>query len=209
MTGEKRLTPKGCNKAKGERKKLTGDAESRMDADQEIKFRVVAGKDLTPEEREGVIALCNLAYDEDMGSIIDQFVDPVHVLGFYQGILVCHALWITRYLQQEGSRPLRTAYVEAVATHPKYRCRGFASAIMKRVIEEIQGFDIAGLAPFSVGYYARLGWELWRGTMYERKDTGLVASPPDEHVMVYRLSKTPDLDLDAPISVEWREGEVW
>lgn len=180
-----------------------------MNVENEVYFRVIAGKGLTPEERKGVIALCNLAYDEDMGTVIDQFVDPMHVLGAYQGVLVCHALWVTRYLQPEGSRPLRTAYVEAVATHPHYRGRGFASAIMKRVVEELQDFDVAGLAPFRVDYYTRLGWEVWRGRMFVRIEADWVASDPVERVMIYRLPKTPALDLDAPISVEWRGGEIW
>ena len=174
-----------------------------------IEFRVVAGKDMTPVAREGMIDLCTLAYDEDMGTVIDQFVDPVHVLGYYQGVLVCHALWVTRYLKTKGCQALRTAYVEAVATHPAYRSRGFASAIMKRIIEEIQDFDIAGLAPFSVDYYGHLGWALWRAALFVRMGAGLIASPLDERVMIYRLPKTPSLDLDECISVEWREGEIW
>jgi aminoglycoside 2'-N-acetyltransferase I len=80
---------------------------------------------------------------------------------------------------------------------------------MKRVVEELQDFDVAGLAPFRVDYYTRLGWEVWRGPMFERTESGLVASPPEERVMIYRLPKTPALDLDAPISVEWRGGEIW
>ena len=174
-----------------------------------IKFQVVAGKDLTKGEREAVFALCDLAYEEDMKEIISQFVEPVHVLGEFQGKLVCHALWITRYLQPVGLPFLRTAYVETVATHPEFQNRGFASTIMQKVVEEIQEFDIAGLSPFNVDYYARLGWELWRGAMFERTQAGLVASPVDERVMIYRLPRTLALDLDSAISIEWREGEVW
>ena len=175
----------------------------------EINFQVVAGKDLTQDKREAVVALCNLAYEEDLGTIMDEFVDPVHVLGFLDDKLVTHALWITRFLQPEGLPLLRTAYVEAVATHPAYRQRGFASAIMSRVVEEIQDFDIAGLAPFSVNYYARLGWEKWRGQLYERKEGIMITSLPEDELMIYRLPGTPELDLDAAISVEWRMGEVW
>ncbi len=175
----------------------------------ELKFRVVKGTALTPEEREEINALCDLAYKEDMGTIIRQFVEPVHVLGYWGEKLVCHALWITRFLKPDGLPQLQTAYVEAVATHPDYRCLGFASAIMRKVVEEIQDFDIAGLAPFSVKYYACLGWELWHGAMFERKDNGLIPSPANERVMIYRLPKTPALDMYAAISVEWREGEVW
>ena len=32
---------------------------------------------------------------------------------------------------------------------------------------------------------------------------------PEEQVMVLRLPKTPPLDLELPLSAEWREGEVW
>ena len=181
----------------------------RMNVSKELDFLVVAGNDLTLDERQEIIALCDLAYEEDMGDIINQFIDPVHVLGFLEEKLVCHALWVTRYLQPEGLPLLRTAYVEAVATHPEFRHRGFAGMIMRKVVDEIQDFDIAGLAPFSVDYYAQLGWELWCGQMFERKDGELIASDPDERVMIYRLTQTPELDLDAPISVEWRVGEVW
>lgn len=181
----------------------------RMNVSKELDFRVVSGKDLTLDERQEIIALCDLAYEEDMGVIINQFIDPVHVLGYFKDRLVTHALWIERYLQSAGLPMLRTAYVEAVATHPEFQHRGFASRIMRKVVEQIQDFDIAGLAPFSVDYYAKLGWELWRGAMFERKDGELVAAGPEDEVMIYRLPKTPELDLDAPISVEWRVGEVW
>ena len=110
---------------------------------------------------------------------------------------------------------MRTAYVEGVATEEAYRNRGFATAIMKRVAKEIQDFDLAGLSPFSVTYYERLGWELWRGPLFIRTDDGLLPSPEDEEVMILRLPSDvirphiPDLDLDAPLSAEWREGELW
>jgi hypothetical protein len=33
---------------------------------------------------------------------------------------------------------------------------------------------------------------------------------PDETVMILRLRATPaDLDLHAPLSAEWRRGELW
>ncbi len=178
-----------------------------MQAD--IQFRISPREDLSDQEYRELIELCNLAYDEDMQSVINQFENPVHVLGELDDRLVCHALWITRYLQPAGMPILRTAYVEAVATHPDYRRRGFAGAIMRKILEQIQDYDIAGLAPFSVAYYARLGWEVWRGSLFERKDGELSQSPASERVMIYRLPQTPALILDSPISIEWRTGEVW
>jgi aminoglycoside 2'-N-acetyltransferase I len=80
---------------------------------------------------------------------------------------------------------------------------------MKRVAEEIKDFELGALSPFSVAYYERLGWELWRGPLLIRTDEGLVRTPRDGDVMILRLPRTPDLDLYAPLSAEWREGELW
>jgi hypothetical protein len=79
---------------------------------------------------------------------------------------------------------------------------------MRRLQESIVDFDIGALSPADYGIYTRLGWELWRGPLFTRTDNGLLATP-DEEVMIFRLPRTPALDLDARLSVEWRSGEVW
>ena len=141
--------------------------------------------------------------------MFNTFPEPTHVLGYRAGTLVSHALWVTRWLQVETDRMLRTAYVEAVATERAHRGRGYATAVMKRLAEEIQAYDLGALSPFSVAYYERLGWEQWRGPLYIRTKTGPVRSPSDGEVMILRLQNTPALDLDAALSAEWREGELW
>jgi aminoglycoside 2'-N-acetyltransferase I len=80
---------------------------------------------------------------------------------------------------------------------------------MRRLADEVRDYDLAALCPSSPGYYVRLGWELWRGTLFIRTPEGPVRSPEDEEVMILRLPKTPDLDLTAPLSADWREGELW
>ena len=175
----------------------------------QLNIKVVRGELLSNNDRKSLIAFCTKAYEEDMEPLFNTFVNAPHVLGFYDGALVAHALWVTRHLQA-GTNPLmKTAYVEAVATEQAYRNRGFATAIMKRLANEIQDFDVAALSPFSVAYYERLGWELWRGSLFIRTENGLLPSPDDEEVMILRLPKTPDLDLRQPLSAEWREGELW
>ena len=52
------------------------------------------------------------------------------------------------------------------------------------------------------------GWRYWRGPLSVRKD-GQVVPTPQERVMIMPLPLTPAIDLDAPLSVEWRPGEVW
>lgn len=79
---------------------------------------------------------------------------------------------------------------------------------MRALQAQILDFDLAALSPFDERWYARLGWETWRGPLSIRTATGLLPTP-DEQVMTLRLPRTPALDLDAPLSAEWRELESW
>ena len=122
--------------------------------------------------------------------------------------LVGHASWVTRPLQPEGLPPLPTAYVEAVATLPWRQGGGVGSAVMRRVAEEIVGYELGALSPARPGFYERLGWERWRGPTAIRLGDGLIPTPGEE-VMVLRLPLTPPLDVEAPITADWRPGELW
>lgn len=167
-----------------------------------LTLQVLRGHALTPALRQEIIALCNHAYEEDLTELFATFTNATHVLGYVENELVSHALWVTRQLQVGTGPLLRTAYVELVATEPKYQKRGFATAVMKRIVEAVQDYALAALSPFSVEYYARLGWELWRGPLSIRTAEGWLASPSDETVMIYRLPQTPPLDITAPLSAE-------
>ncbi len=172
-------------------------------------LEVIPGNQLSVVDRAAIVDLCSRAYQEDYEPYMKTFRDPVHLLGWLAGELVSHALWITRWLQIQGGPLWRTAYVEAVATAEACRGRGFASAVMQRLAREIVAFDIGALSPADTTLYARLGWEYWQGPLFTRTAAGWQPDPPDERVMILRLPNTPALDLHAPLSVEWREGEVW
>ena len=172
-------------------------------------IQVVHSAAISEALRGEIISLCIRAYEENLQALYETFDSPTHVLGYCDEVLVSHAMWVTRYLQPGNLQPLRTDYVELVATHPDYRQRGFASSIMKRLVGEILDYDLAALSPFSVEYYGRLGWEAWRGPLFIRADGKILSTPADERVMIYRLPKTPPLDLNAPLSAEWRAGELW
>jgi aminoglycoside 2'-N-acetyltransferase I len=156
-----------------------------------------------------MLELCTEAYGEDFAPYLAVLSDPVHVLAHEGGLLVSHACWVTRWLQPGSGPLLRAAYVEAVATRPGFRKRGLASAVMQRLVQEFAGYDIAALSPSDAGFYRRLGWERWRGPLLVRTASGLKPSPDDEVCMIFRLAKSPELDLGAPLSIEWRPGEVW
>jgi aminoglycoside 2'-N-acetyltransferase I len=175
---------------------------------EQLSLKVIKGTYLSEQERCEVVALCSRAFETDYGAFLREFGDATHILARRQGDLVSHALWITRWLQPEGLPPLRTAYVEAVATADAYRGRGYATVVMQRLAQEIRDFELGGLSPAERGLYLRLGWELWRGPLFIRTAAELVPTP-DEVVMILRLPQTPILDLDAVLSAEWREGELW
>jgi aminoglycoside 2'-N-acetyltransferase I len=183
------------------------NGEGRM-LDETLSLDVIQGDQLTELDRAAIIDLCSQAYSGDYAPYLKIFVDPVHVLARLDGMLVSHALWITRWLQVNGDLMLRTAYVEAVATEEAYRERGLATRVMERLAAEIVDFDIGALCPAETSLYARLGWEFWQGPLFTRAADGLVPNP-DEAVMILRLPNTPELDLSLSLSVEWREGEVW
>jgi aminoglycoside 2'-N-acetyltransferase I len=168
----------------------------------------IARPQLSAQARSEIIQLCSRAYQQDFASLFETFGDAVHVLARRQGVLVSHALWVTRWLQAGDAPPLRTAYVEAVATEPASQGCGFATAVMRAIARAIRDFDLGGLSPSEVGFYERLGWELWRGPLSIRTATGLSRTPNDR-VMILRLPRTPPLDLDGPLSAEWREDELW
>jgi GNAT superfamily N-acetyltransferase len=104
--------------------------------------------------------LCDLAYGH---RVFETFGGGEHLLGRLGGRLVCHAMWIIRWLQPDGRGPLETAYVELVATHPDHRQRGYATAIMQRLAAEIADAELGALSPATHSLYERLGWCLWRG----------------------------------------------
>ena len=174
-----------------------------------MEISIVSG-DLLGPRREEVFALCERAYLQDLRAIPGSFDNPQHVLGIDAGAVVSHALWITRWLAPGSSAPLRTAYVEWVATDPAHQRRGRASAVMQTLIGAISDFQLAALSTSDQGQslYARLGWERWRGPLFIRTAQGLLATP-DETVMIHRLPTTPALSLDDSLSAEWREGELW
>jgi aminoglycoside 2'-N-acetyltransferase I len=171
-------------------------------------FDLIPKNQLSTVDTAAIVALCSRAFEEDYAPYLETFEGAVHVFARLDGILVSHALWVTRWLKI-GDRPrLRTAYVEGVATAAAYRGWGLATAVMERLVSEIDDYDIAGLSPAETTLYARLGWEFWRGPLFTRKE-GNLTHDVDEALMIFRLPKTPSLNLSLPISIEWRQGEVW
>jgi aminoglycoside 2'-N-acetyltransferase I len=176
--------------------------------DENLKVEVLRSDQLTSEQLAEIHALCNRAYHADLEPLFRTFTGTTHVIGWWGSSMVSHAMWVTRWLQPGNQLPLRTAYVEMVATEPQYQGRGFASAVMRRLASAIHGFELGGLCPAEPMLYTKLGWVFWQGPLFIRTQDGL-RSTPEEQVMILPLPQTPSLDLTLPLSAEWREGELW
>ena len=179
-----------------------------------IQLEVVHADGLDQRVRVEIIALCESAYREDFSRLFEDFKATMHILARDErGMLASHAMWVTRWLQPEEHPSLRTAYVEAVATVPDRRCRGFGTAVMGRLVAEASAnpaWELAALSPAVSEFYIRRGWEPWLGPLAIRRDGALEPTPPDEHVMIHRLPRTPSTIVTTSLlTAEWRIGELW
>jgi aminoglycoside 2'-N-acetyltransferase I len=179
-----------------------------------VRLEVVAADALNHAARAEIIDLCQSAYREDFTRLFEELPGSIHVLERDErGLLVSHAEWVTRWLQPADLRALRTAYVEAVATIPERQGRGLATAVLRRVSDELgvnPMRELGALSPSAPAFYARLGWELWRGRLAIRHGERIEPTPADEQVMILRLPRTPaTLVTTSLLTAEWRSGELW
>ncbi len=133
-----------------------------------------------------------------------------HYLLELGGLVIAHASLVHRVLEV-GGRPLRTGYVEAVATDPLHQRAGHGSAVMAAVKADIErDYELGALSTAVPGFYERLGWRRWAGPTFVRTDAGLERTPDDDGgILVLTTPATPPIDIGAPISCPWRSGDVW
>jgi len=174
----------------------------------QLHIEIVPGAQLRAAQRAALYRLLERAYEEGLEPLYRELVDPVHVMASSGDELVGHAMWVTRWLQPGTMPALRTAYIEGVATAPQLERRGIATAVMRELQAQLDDYELGGLSPATQSLYLRLGWQMWRGPLAIRTEQGLLPTP-DEELMILRLPRTPALDLDDPMTAEWRPGELW
>jgi aminoglycoside 2'-N-acetyltransferase I len=133
-----------------------------------------------------------------------------HVILELEGRIVSHAAVVPRVLHV-GGRPLRTGYVEAVATVPGEQGRGLGSMLMRDVGDHIrERYELGALGTGRHRFYERLGWLTWRGPSSVRAPDGERPTPEEDgYILVLPTPTSPALDPGAPISCDWRAGDVW
>jgi aminoglycoside 2'-N-acetyltransferase I len=177
-------------------------------------IRLIRSDALRPDEVVALRELFDEAWSDDVEGFTDQdwshAVGGMHVIVEAHGRVVAHASVVQRELHTAGQR-LRTGYVEAVATRPSHQRRGLGSLVIGEVGELIdRTYRLGALATGVVGFYELLGWVVWVGPTFVRTEAGLVRTGEEDGNVLVRLTPTsPELDLSAPISCEWRPGDAW
>jgi GNAT superfamily N-acetyltransferase len=166
---------------------------------------------LTAEERSAVITLCVAAHDNvEFRHLFSHLpADGRHIMLHRGSELVSHAVVTTRWLQPPGTRELKTAYVDAVSTHPAFQGEGYGTAVMVRLAESIDDYEIACLQTDRSAFYERVGWVLWRGPLAGRSGERLVPTPQQTGVMVLPTPRTPPLDRDGLLTIECQPERIW
>jgi aminoglycoside 2'-N-acetyltransferase I len=178
-----------------------------------LEITVVPTVALTAQMQQAIIDVCNRAFADQPGhdftNLFDFVTDSMHVIASRDGVIVGHACWATRLLEPVGAPPLRTAYVDAVATEPELQGRGVGTAVMERFAGEAAGYELNALSTDdAVPFYEKLGWERWLGPAAARTPQELTPTPNDI-VMILRTPSTPALDLTARIIADYRGGQPW
>jgi aminoglycoside 2'-N-acetyltransferase I len=175
-------------------------------------IRRLRSDDLSSDDAAGLRELFAAAWDAEgfTEEDWDHAVGGMHFILEASGAIVAHAAVVERELNTTGHR-LRTGYVEAVATSPIHQGRGHGTAVMGQADEYIdQNFQLGALGTGRTAFYQRLGWLVWEGPTFVRTASGLVRTPEEDGNVLVRLTPTsPELDLKAPISCDWRPGDVW
>jgi aminoglycoside 2'-N-acetyltransferase I len=133
-----------------------------------------------------------------------------HFVVDVDGAIASHASVVERELHV-AEQPVRTGYVEAVATAPGHQRRGLGSAVMREAMAYIrETFELGALGTGEHGFYERLGWRTWQGPSFVRSLGGPRRTPDDDgYILVLMTPTSPPIDLSAPISCDWRSGDVW
>ena len=174
--------------------------------------RIFRSEEMTQEEERVLRGLFALAWGSEDFSETDwgNALGGLHFVAEDERGILAHASVVPRELGVDGRR-LRTGYVEAMATRPDLQGLGIGTEVLRAVNEHIaEAYELGALDTGSDWFYRRLGWLRWRGPTFVRTADGIVRTEDEDgNIMVLPTPVSGPLDLEAPISCEWRPGDVW
>ncbi|OBA84889.1 aminoglycoside 2'-N-acetyltransferase [Mycobacteriaceae bacterium 1482268.1] len=176
--------------------------------------RLVHTSDLDNETRDDARRMVIDAFRDSEIDFTD--ADWEHALGGMHavisnhGAMIGHAAVVQRRLLYRNAA-LRCGYVEAVAVRADWRGQGLASALMDAVEQVTRGaYQLGALSVSEAGrpIYAARGWLPWLGPTSVLTPSGAQRTPGDDGSIVV-LPVSVDLDTNAAIACDWRDGDVW
>jgi aminoglycoside 2'-N-acetyltransferase I len=176
--------------------------------------RQLATDELSEAEVAAVRAIVRDAFAGDGEGFTNE--DWAHTLGGRHflleedGTIVAHASVVERELHV-GETPVRSGYVEAVATRPDAQGHGHGTRIIEAVNEHIRDtYALGALSAAVPEFYIRRGWMPWLGPTAVRTAAGDVRTPEDDgDIMVLATPSSPALDWHSVLSCPWRPGDIW
>ena len=165
--------------------------------------------DLGAAELAEVRALMDVAFNDFSDHDWSHALGGVHAVAIEEGRVLAHGSLVPRRLLQ-GERELRGGYVEAVAVHPEAQRHGLGSSVLAALEDLAPAYDLLALSASARGVplYRARGWSLWRGPSSVLTLDGRVPTPDDDGT-IYVLPGASGVDLDGPITCDWRGGDVW
>lgn len=169
--------------------------------------------ELTSQQRSQLRRLFDRAWAGKGGTFDDDdwqaALGGSHFILHEDGLIVSHAAVVERTLEFAGT-PVRTGYVEAVATLPERQGEGHASRVMAEVNAFIDGeYAVGGLGAAAPEFYARIGWAPWRGRTAARTSDGLRMTPEEDGHIFVRPVEAAVVAADSLLVCEGRPGDHW
>lgn len=173
-------------------------------------LRVALTADLAPATLRAARALLDAAFGQFADEDWEHCLGGVHALALVDGEPVGHAALVQRRLLY-GGRALRTGFVEGVAVRADHRRRGHAGAMIAALERIVRGgYDLGALSASDAGaaLYTARGWLPWTGPTFALTPDGIRRTADDDGT-VHVLPVSMPLDRTAPLTCDWRDGDVW
>lgn len=173
-------------------------------------LRMGRTSDFAPRDLDQARQLLQLVFDDISDADWEHGLGGTHVMAWCDDAVVGHASLTQRRLLHRGAA-LRVGYVEAVAVHPEHRRRGLGGrlmAVLERAICAAYDLGALGASDIGVPFYRQRGWLPWRGELSALSPKGVVPTP-EERGCVHVFLTAREVDLDAELICEWRDGDAW
>jgi predicted N-acetyltransferase YhbS len=152
-----------------------------------MELSVLADSELSTQDRKEINAVCDQAFDADMGEVDPSYgfqwvaQNDWHVVGKLDGTIVSHVGIVGRTGTVDG-HPVTLGGIGAVATLPEFQKKGLASSAMTLAAGFMRDslkvdFGLLVCACKTEPFYHNLGWQEVAGPLVFDQPQGKVTFP--------------------------------